>query len=85
MDLFKVLALDVGVYLRCGDIGMAEEFLHDTDVGAPFKEVCGKRVPKRMRGDMAGDTGSFHVLPQYLPVSHTGEWRAEPVEEEYIA
>jgi hypothetical protein len=39
MDAPKILAIHVRVDLRGADIGVAEHFLHRTEVRAPFQQV----------------------------------------------
>ncbi len=37
---------EVGIEHRGGDIGMAQRFLHQADIGGGSVEVCGERVPR---------------------------------------
>lgn len=48
---------DVRIDLSGGEGCVAEEFLHDTQVGASIKEVCGEGVPEGMRAKGAIDAG----------------------------
>jgi hypothetical protein len=45
----EMAAVDMGVYLRCGDIGMTEQLLYHTQVRPSLKEMGGETVAKRMR------------------------------------
>ena len=47
----------VRVELRCGDIGVPEQFLDHAKVGAAIKEVRRKRVPQRVRVNLPTKTG----------------------------
>ena len=42
----EVVAVEVGVYLRCGDALMSEHFLDGTKVCPAFYKVRGKRMPQ---------------------------------------
>lgn len=57
---------DVGVDHRCGDIGVAEEFLHRPDVIAVLKQMSRKAVPERVGGDRlyqgSPQGGTLHQL-----------------------
>ena len=33
VDILEPASVHVGVDLRCGDVGVAQEFLHDTQIG----------------------------------------------------
>ena len=44
------------IELRCGDIGMPEQFLDHAKVGATIKEVRRKRMTQRMRVDLPAKT-----------------------------
>ena len=46
--LGQVLEVEMCVNLRGGDVGMPEQFLNGTQVGAGFKHVGGERVPQHM-------------------------------------
>ena len=44
MDRVESLLIDVGIDLRGGDIGMAEQFLNDAQVGATAEQVGSEAV-----------------------------------------
>lgn len=48
VDLLKKLLIQMGVDLRGGDVGMAEHFLDDTQVGAVSARKLLLRVPSRV-------------------------------------
>lgn len=62
MDFPKPVAGDMGVDFRGTNIGMAEQFLDDTQVGAMFQEMCRKAVPQHVRSDVALDAGPANVV-----------------------
>ncbi len=49
VDLLQPLARDVRVNLRGRDVRMAEQQLHDAQVGAVVQQVRRERVAQRMR------------------------------------
>lgn len=47
--------------LRSTEVIVAKQFLHRTDVGAAFQQVCGKGVTKRVGVDfLSGETRLAH-------------------------
>lgn len=61
MNFAKVGIGDVSVDLGGGNVGVTEERLDGTQVGAVHKEVGGKAVTQSMRSDMFGDAGVASV------------------------
>ena len=49
MNLLEPLAVDMGVYLGGGDVGMAEHHLDGTEVGPLFKKVGREGMAQHMR------------------------------------
>jgi hypothetical protein len=49
MDLSQVLAVDVSIYLRGGNIRVAEHFLDRPKVCSSFEQVRRERVTQRVR------------------------------------
>jgi hypothetical protein len=45
VDAFEPTHIHVGVDLRGGDVGVAEQLLHHAEVGAAFDEVGCEAVP----------------------------------------
>src|SRR5215208_37398 len=82
VDGAQVLAVDVGVDLRRGDVGVAEHLLHGAQVGAALQQVGGEGVAERVGRDVLLDSGSLDVLLQDLPGAHAGEGRAAGVEQQ---
>src|SRR5687768_6246905 len=78
----KILAIDVSVDLRRGNVGVAEHFLDGAKVGAALEQVGGERVPQRVRTHVLRDAGLLDVMAEDLPRSHARERRAARVEEQ---
>jgi len=47
----------MGIYLRCLDIRVAEEFLNDADRDPVFQHVRGKTVTQRVTSHSFGSSG----------------------------
>ncbi len=52
VDPGQVLEVQVGVDLRGGNVGVAEQLLHRAQVAGGFQHVAGKRVAQQVRVDM---------------------------------
>src|SRR5690349_8489322 len=48
----QMLEIKVGIDLRRGDVGVAEQLLHPAQFSTGFKEMGGERVPEKVRVDM---------------------------------
>ena len=57
VQLFQPLARDVRVNLRCRNIRMPEQQLHDSQVGAVVQQMRRKRMAQGMRGYRFGEPG----------------------------
>ncbi len=55
MDGAEAVLVDVGVDLGGGDVGMAEHFLDDSEVGAVVEEVGGEAVAELVGMDFLGE------------------------------
>ena len=53
---------DVSIDLSSADIGMAEERLDGTKVGAVHEQVGGERMAKGVRGNMLGNASKASVF-----------------------
>ena len=49
MQRLQPLTCNVGVDLRRGDIGMAEQHLHHAQIGPVIQQVRGERMPQGVR------------------------------------
>ena len=58
MDGAEAVLVDVGVDLGGGDVGMAEHFLDDSEVGAVVEEVGGEAVAELVGMDFLGEASS---------------------------
>ena len=54
VDVEQPLLADLGVHLRGRDRRMAEQLLHDAQVGAVVEQVRGARVPQHVRRQLVG-------------------------------
>lgn len=82
MGLDEVFLVEVGVDLGGGDVGVAEEFLNHTQVGAAFEEVGGEGVAEEVRVDFVGESGLFGTLLDDLAHAVGGEGAASDGEED---
>src|SRR5678816_3551947 len=73
MDLPEILAVDVGVDLRRGDVGVAEHLLYGAQVRPALEEMRREGVTEGMRRDMLGDARSLDVAAQDLPGAHAAQ------------
>ena len=76
---------DMGVDLRGRDIGMAEQCLHDAQIGAVLQQMARKGVPQNMRADGLGSQAAlygqrFQVAREMLPgqMAALAEGRKQP-------
>ena len=73
VDRLEVLGCHVGVDLRRGDAGMAQELLNHPKVRAMGEQVRGKAVAKHVRGHMPFNPSPQNRLGDALPERHMGE------------
>jgi len=62
VDFFEMGVGDMGIDLCGGDVGVAEERLDRTEVGAVHEEVGGERVSQGVGRNVFGDAGFFGVF-----------------------
>src|SRR3989338_1783869 len=55
VNLAEILKIEVGVYLRGGDAGVAEHFLHRAQITGRLQHMGGERMSQQMRVHVAGD------------------------------
>src|SRR5205823_5547312 len=67
VHLLEAVAIDVRVVLGSLDRGVAEEFLHGTEVGAAGQEMRGEAVPQRVWAHGRGQLGAAAVLLHQRP------------------
>src|SRR5439155_18735943 len=67
VDRFQATAIDVRVVLRGLNRGVAEEFLHGSQVRAAAEQVRGEAVPQRVRADADLEPGPTAILLHQLP------------------
>src|SRR5271167_3811728 len=49
VDAGQMLKVEVRIYLRAADVGMAQQFLHAAQITARFEQVSRKRMTEHMR------------------------------------
>ncbi len=47
----------MGIDLRSGNIAVAEQFLHRTEISAVYQQIGRELMPDLMRGNPLGDSG----------------------------
>src|SRR5207302_2535704 len=86
VDLSPAAVGDVGVALRCPEIGMPEHLLDAAEVGASLEQMRRKRVPEEMRMDALGlEPGLVREASQYEKRSRARERSSTRVQEELRA
>lgn len=83
VDLTESGLVDVGVELGGGDVGVAEEFLNDSEVCAAVEEVGGEGVSEGVRVDV-GEAGAGGETSDDLPDGDAFEGSAGLGEEEAL-
>src|SRR5688572_28618241 len=81
----QMLAVDVRVDLRGGDVLVAEHLLHGAEVGASFQQVRGEGVAEDVGVDLLLDAGGARPLLRDVPDRVPAERSAAHVEEEDVA
>lgn len=81
VDLAEAGLVDVRVELGGGDVRVAKEFLHDTEVGPAVEEVGGEGVAEGVRMDVV-EAGAGGEAFDDLPDGDTVERTAKPGKKE---
>src|SRR5215212_8731049 len=76
----QVLAVDVRVDLRGGNIGVAKHLLHCAKVSATLEKVSCKGMSVSVWRHALRDAHLVNVFPKNLPGAHAGEWLTLGVE-----
>lgn len=79
VDLMEFFGGDVSVDFGGADIGVAEEFLDDAEVGAIFQKVGGEAVAEHVWSDVALDAAPESLLFDAQPKGNRGEFFAAMV------
>ncbi len=82
---FEAVAVDMGVNLGGGDIGVAQHHLHPAQVGAVSKEMGGKGVAEDMGADLFVDAVGAGKFADNLPEAQASHGFAAIADEEEIA
>lgn len=80
VDLSKPLLTGLGIHLSGGDIGMSQQTLDFTYIGAAAQQVRREGMAQRVRGYMSVNTHFLHVLFHYQPEPLAREPSAAMVE-----
>lgn len=83
MDCFEAFLVDVGVDLGGRDVGVAEEFLNDAEIGTVLEEVGGEGVAKEVGVDVLVNAGLLSAIFDDLPDTIGGERSATDGEEDF--
>src|SRR5438045_7245191 len=76
MQLLEAFARHVGVYRGGGDVRVAEQKLHDAEIGAVVEQMSREGVPQRVRrqrrtGDARAHSVALDQLPKRLAAQRT--------------
>ena len=72
MHSFKPLLIDVRVHLRRRNIGVAEHFLNDPQIGAIAKQVGREAMPEKVRVNVLFESRALCVFFYDLPDARCG-------------
>ena len=72
MHSFKPLLIDMCIDLRSGNIGVAQHFLDDPQIGAVPEQMCRETVPKKVWVNVLLEPGAARVLFYNLPDARCG-------------
>src|SRR5690554_866827 len=84
VDLFKPVLGELGVNLRCRDIGMSQHFLDRPEVRPVLQQMSGKGMPEGMGGYGAGEIQLLRVLLDDLPKALPGKTMPMVVQEKGV-
>jgi len=76
MDSFESVLIDVGVDLGRGNIGMAEHFLDDAQIGAIAEEMGSETVSQEMWINIFLQAGMSRMFFHNLPDTGSGQFAA---------
>src|SRR5881398_3649582 len=82
MNAAQVLAVDVRVDLRGGDVGVTEHLLHCAKVGSALEQMRCERVSKRVRRHGLLNASPLDVLAKNGPGAHATQRLAARVEKQ---
>ena len=67
---FQSLLIDVRIDLRCRNVGVAEHFLDDAQIGAVPQQMRCEAVSKKMRIYVLFESGATRMFFHDLPDTH---------------
>jgi hypothetical protein len=85
VDFPQPFPCDVRVDLSGSDVCVTEHRLDRPEVGASLKKMCRKRMPERMRMNLAGKTDLRGVFSDDLPDSLARQAPSETIQEQDAA
>ena len=85
VEFMEAFFLDMGIDLGRRDVGVAQKFLNDAEVGAVFEKVGGVRVPHEVGEDALIDASGSCPLADDLPDAFPCERLASSVEKDGVA
>src|SRR5258706_2347355 len=80
MNVPEIFAVDMRVNLSGRYVGVSEHFLDRSEIRTPLEQVCGKRMPQRMRRHTFSDSRSLHVLAENFPCAHARQWLSSGIQ-----
>src|SRR6266550_1827981 len=70
MNVSEIFAVDVRVNLSCRYVGVSKHFLDRSEICAPFEQMRGKRMTKRVRRNAFRDSRLQDILAKNFPRAH---------------
>jgi len=80
VDLLQPTLHDMGVDLRCRNVGVAEHQLNRAQVGAALEQMGGETVPELVRGQPATQSGPAAVRLKDSPEANAADTSAVAIE-----
>ena len=84
VHFLDVLAIDVRIDLRRGNISMAEHLLNSAQVCSTLKKVSREGVTKHMWMHMLRKSGVLCCIADDFPDAHARQWTTTVIEEQYV-
>ena len=81
MSVFQAFRAYVCVDLCGGDVSVAQKFLDNPKIGSALKQVCCKRMAKKVRIDVGIDACEFRPLFDDLANPFGRQWAAPDTQE----
>jgi len=85
MQFLKALLSHMGIYLGAGQIAVAKQHLHDTQVGPMIEQMGREGVAQGMRGQMFVNAGLGCATLDQMPKGLPGHRRTAVGDEQVVA